>query len=110
MSSLALATLRPAPAPGGSVQGYPTMAATDKSKPVEELPADLLPILRASNILPEKKFDEIRAKVRAGAYPLDSMALAQKLVKEKVLTEYQARRLLSNKPQNLRFGNRYVIL
>src|SRR5205085_755181 len=88
----------------------PTMAATDKSRTVEDLPADLLPILRASNLLPEKRFDEIKARVRDGSYPFDSMALAQRLVRDKVLTEYQARRLLSNKPQNLRFGNRYVIL
>ncbi|MDB5350451.1 MAG: serine/threonine protein kinase [Planctomycetota bacterium] len=86
------------------------MATTDKTKPVEDLPADLLPILRASSILPDKRFEEIKARVREGSYPFDPMALAQRLVREKVLTEYQARRLLSNKPQNMKFGNRYVIL
>ncbi len=87
------------------------MATTDKPKSVADgLPADLLPILRASNLLADKKFDEIKARVREGSLPFDAKALAMKLVKDRLLTEYQARRLLSNKPHNLKFGNRYVIL
>ncbi len=86
------------------------MATSDKSKPVEELPADLLPILRASDILSPKRFDEVKARVRSGSYPNETMALAQRLVRDKLVTEYQVRRLLSNKPQNLKYGNRYVIL
>ena len=82
------------------------MATTDKPKPVE----DLLPILRASDILPSNRFEEIKAKVREGVYPYDAMALAQWLIRDKILTEYQARRLLTNRPQQLKFGNRYVIL
>src|SRR3954469_13647379 len=38
------------------------------------------------------------------------MALAQRLAKDRLLTADHTRRLLSNKPQNMKFGNRYVIL
>ena len=86
------------------------MATSDRAKPVEDLPADLLPILRTADILTPKRFDEVKAKVREGTYPFESMALAQRLVRDKVVTEYQARRLLSNRPQNLKYGSRYVIL
>lgn len=85
------------------------MATSDKPKPAEDVPPDLLPIIRKSGVLPERQFEEIRAKVLNGDLPIDTRALAQRLVKDKVLTEYQARRFLSNKPHGLIVG-RYVIL
>jgi eukaryotic-like serine/threonine-protein kinase len=85
------------------------VATTDKSKPTEDVPADLLPVIRKSGVLTDKHLDEIRAKVLSGDYPFDSKALAQKLVQEKILTEYQIRRFLANKPHGLTVA-RYVIL
>ncbi len=84
------------------------MAATDRSKSLEEVPADLLPIIRKSGVLSDKQFEDVKSKVLAGGYPKDSIALAQKLVKEKILTDYQVRRFLQNKPHGLTVG-KYVI-
>jgi serine/threonine protein kinase len=84
------------------------MAATEKSKSLDNVPLDLLPVIRKSGVLNDKLFEDIRAKVLAGGYPNDSMALAQKLVREKILTEYQVRRFLQNKPHGLTVG-KYVI-
>jgi serine/threonine-protein kinase len=80
-----------------------------KSRPVEEHPADILPILRQSGILPERQFEDVRERVLRGDYPYDSKELAQRLIREGVLTEYQARRILSNKPHGMVVG-RYVIM
>ena len=72
-------------------------------------PADLIKVLRKSQILADAKLEEIRAKVLAGDYPFDSEKLAARLVKEDVLTEYQVARLLKNKPHGMAIG-KYVIL
>lgn len=85
------------------------MATSDKSRPAEDVPVDLLPVVRRSGILSEKQFDELRQRVLDGAYPLNSKELAARLVREKLLTEYQARRLLANKPQGMVVG-RYIIM
>ncbi len=85
------------------------MATSDKPKPAEAVPADLLPIIRNSGALGEKPFLEIRARVASGEYPADSKALAHKLVREGILTEYQTRRFLAGKSHGLLVG-KYVIL
>jgi serine/threonine-protein kinase len=72
-------------------------------------PADLIKVLRKSQILAESKLDDIRAKVLAGDLPFDSEQLAQRLVEQGVLTEYQVARLLRNKPHGMAIG-KYVIL
>lgn len=86
-----------------------TMATTDKPKPAEDIPPDLMPLIQASGLLSERQFRDLKARVLDGAYPLESRALAQRLVRDKLLTEYQARRLLSNKPNGLVVG-RYIIM
>jgi serine/threonine protein kinase len=83
--------------------------AEHKPRPVEDLPADILPILRQSGILSERQFEDVRERVLRGDYPYGSRELAQRLIREKLLTEYQARRILSNKPQGMVVG-RYVIM
>jgi serine/threonine protein kinase len=85
------------------------MATTDQPKPSEAVPLDLLPVIRKSGVLTDRQFEEVRAKVLRGDYPIDSQALAERLVKEKLLTEYQARKILSNRPHGLVIS-RYVIL
>lgn len=84
------------------------MATFEKPKPSHSVPADLLPIIRESGVLSPRLFSEIKTKVLHGEYPTDSLALAQRLVKEQVLTEYQVKRFLNNKPHGLIVG-RYVI-
>ena len=85
------------------------MATSDRPKPADAVPSDLLPIIRNSGVLSEKLFLEIRARVLAGDYPNDSRQLAQRLVRDGLLTEYQTRRFLNGKSHGLLVG-KYVIL
>ena len=50
-----------------------------------------------------------RPRCCAASIPLDPIALAERLVDDEVLTVYQARRFLNNKPHGLLVG-RYIIL
>jgi serine/threonine-protein kinase len=85
------------------------MATFEKPKPSERVPVDLLPVIRESGVLTERQFAEVKARVLRGDYPVEPNALAERLVAEKILTDYQARRFLSNKAYGLVVG-RYVIL
>lgn len=86
------------------------MATFDPSKPATHaVPVDLLPIIRNSGALAEKQFLEVRAKVESGVYPSDARALAERLVRDNVLTDYQVRRFLTGKSHGLIVG-KYVIL
>jgi serine/threonine-protein kinase len=85
------------------------MSTFEKPKSSEHVPADLLPVIYESGVLTERQFADLRDKVVRGEYPDEPVALAERLVAEKVLTEYQVRRFLSNKSHGLVVG-RYVIL
>ena len=85
------------------------MATFEKPKPSQDVPVDLLPLIRTSEVLTDRQFTEVRSKVLKGDYPGESRALAAKLVEDKVLTEYQSGRLLNNKAHGFKVG-RYVIL
>ena len=85
------------------------MATSEKSKPSEGAPLDLLPVIRNSGVLTEPPVRRDQGKALSGDYPFDSLALAERLVKEKVLTDYQAKRFLKNKAHGLVVG-RYAIL
>jgi serine/threonine protein kinase len=85
------------------------MASTERSKSAEGPPADLLPVIKSSGVLGERQLAEIKAKVLHGDYPMDPAALADCLIRDKFLTVFQAKRLLSNRPQGLIVG-RYIIL
>src|SRR6478672_8696844 len=89
--------------------GGNAVATFDKPKPTERVPLDLLPVIRESGVLTERQFSDVKAKVLGGEYPSDPNALAERLIRDKVLTEYQARRFLGNKSHGLVVG-RYVIL
>src|SRR5688572_28171209 len=85
------------------------MATFEKPKPSESVPLDLLPVIRASGVLTDRQLADIKARVLNGELPGDSQALAERLVRDKVLTEYQTRRFLSNKSHGMVVG-RYAIL
>ena len=85
------------------------MATFERPKSTEGVPLDLLPVIRSSGILSEKQMSEIRAKMLQGDYPLDSVDLAERLVREQILTTYQAKRFLNNRSNGLIVG-RYIIL
>ncbi|HWE35427.1 MAG TPA: serine/threonine-protein kinase [Isosphaeraceae bacterium] len=85
------------------------MASHETSAAAGNGPSDLLPVIKRSGVLTERQFADVRAKVLRGDYPYDPQALAEQLVHDRVLTDYQARRFLSNKSHGLTVG-RYVIL
>jgi eukaryotic-like serine/threonine-protein kinase len=92
-----------------SESGRPAMASFDKPKSADGVPFDLLPVIRSSGVLGSRQLAEIKSKVLQGDYPMDSAALAERLVRDNLLTAFQAKRLLSNRPQGLIVG-RYIIL
>jgi serine/threonine-protein kinase len=86
------------------------MASPEPSRATDDAaPSDLLHVIRASGILPDPEIEQIRARVLSGEFPFDAHSLARRLVRDGLLTEYQAARLLKNKPHGLSFG-KYVIL
>ncbi len=99
----------PAPMRGRPDGGGGKNAVATFEKPSQKVPPDLLPVIRASGVLSDRQFEDLRAKVLRGDLPGDPTALAERLVREKVLTEYQARRLLGGKSHGLVVG-RYAIL
>ena len=66
-------------------------------------------MIRSAGIVNEAQLAEIKTKVLQGDYPLDSAALAKRLVRDNILTSFQAKRILNNKPQGLIVG-RYIVL
>src|SRR5271155_791408 len=85
------------------------MASFEKPKSADAVPLDLLPVIRSSGVVNERQLAEIKSKVLQGDYPFDSVALAECLVRDNILTSFQAKRILSNRPQGLIVG-RYIIL
>jgi serine/threonine-protein kinase len=85
------------------------MATFERPKSAQKIPADLVAVIRNSGIFGERQLAEIKGKVLRGDYPLDPIALAERLVSDEVITVYQARRFLNNKPHGLLVG-RYIIL
>jgi serine/threonine-protein kinase len=75
----------------------------------EAVPPDFLDLIRRSGVLSDRQLEEVGARVRAGGYPTGTRALADRLVAERILTEFQADRLLKGKTHGLIVG-RYVIL
>jgi serine/threonine protein kinase len=85
------------------------MATFERPKSADGVPFDLLPVIRNSGVVSEKVLVEIKSKILQGNYPMDSVALAECLVRDKILTSYQVKRFLSNRSNGLIVG-RYVIL
>ncbi len=85
------------------------MASSEKPKSVDGVPLDLMPVLRTSGVLAERQLAEIKTKILQGDYPFEATALADRLIEDNILTAFQAKRILSNRPQGLTVG-RYIIL
>jgi serine/threonine-protein kinase len=85
------------------------MATYERPKSADGVPVDLLPVIRNSGVLSEKQLAEIKTKILQGDYPMDSVALAERLVRDSILTSYQAKRFLANRSNGLIVG-RYIIL
>lgn len=85
------------------------MGSSERSRSAENVPLDLLPVIRSSGVLTDKQLAEIKARVIQGDYPFDSVDLAERLIEEQVITAYQAKKFLGNRPHGLVVG-RYIIL
>ena len=85
------------------------MEIPDRPQSPEAEPPDFLGLIRRSGVLSDRPFEEVGARVRAGEYPTETRALADRLVAGRILTEFQADRLLKGKTLGLIVG-RYVIL
>jgi serine/threonine-protein kinase len=68
-----------------------------------------LQAVRTSSALSERQLEKLEASVAEGEYPSKPAEVAARLVKDGLLTEYQARQILKGKAENLAFG-RYIIL
>src|SRR5438270_732031 len=77
--------------------------------PASGPPVDLLESLRRSRILTGPHLEQVRSRVRSGLYPSDSIPLARQLIRDGVLTDFQARCLLRGRPDRLSFGV-YILL
>ncbi len=85
------------------------MATADTSRPSEGRPRDLVLALRRSGLVTEARLADVVARVESGEWPEDGDPLARRLVLERVLTGFQARRLLAGRSRGLTVG-RYVLL
>ncbi|WZO99790.1 serine/threonine-protein kinase [Isosphaeraceae bacterium EP7] len=85
------------------------MATSEKPKSTGGAGLDLVSVIRNSGILSERQLSDLRARILSGDLPTAAPALAERLVDSRLLTEYQAKRLLANKPHGLTVG-KYVIL
>src|SRR5262245_54392898 len=71
--------------------------------------SSFLRAVRSSAILSERQLQKLERNVAEGVYPPEPAELADRLVQDRVLTEFQAHQLLKDRPQGLVIG-RYVIL
>src|SRR5215468_9669591 len=65
--------------------------------------------IRSANILSQGQFKKLEARLAEEGHPTEPAELASCLVKDGVLTEYQARQVLKGRSRGLTFGG-YVIV
>jgi serine/threonine-protein kinase len=71
--------------------------------------SEFVQAIRSSSTLSEQQCEKLEADVAAGKHPAEPAELAASLVKNGILTEYQARQIQKGRPEVLIFGS-YVIL
>jgi eukaryotic-like serine/threonine-protein kinase len=71
--------------------------------------SDFLEGLRSSSIVSEGELAKVKARITDGDYPSDPAEVAARLIKDGVLTEYQARQIVKGRGSTLGFGS-YMIL
>jgi serine/threonine protein kinase len=85
------------------------MVPPDESTRTTDAIAGFLQAIRSSRILSEQQFEKLGANIALGGYPTEPDELSSRLVKDGVLTQFQARQIQKGKPEGLKFGS-YVIL
>jgi serine/threonine protein kinase len=85
------------------------MVPPNESHTTTDAISDFALAIRSSNILSDRQFEKLEASMADGEHPTEPAELASRLVKDGILTEYQAKQILKGKAQGLTFGS-YVIL
>ena len=85
------------------------MVPPNESNTTTDAISGFLQAIRSSSILSERQFEKLEANVAGGDYPSEPAELAARLIKDGVLTEFQARQIQKGKPHGLIFGS-YIIL
>ncbi|MFO0957835.1 MAG: serine/threonine-protein kinase [Isosphaeraceae bacterium] len=86
------------------------MPPSEKSRAASEAgPPELVHAIELAGILPDRALEDVRAKVLGGKYPLDPADLARVLIRDGLITDYQAKKLLAGKTNSLKV-DKYVVL
>ena len=85
------------------------MALLNGSQTTPDATSGLVEAVRSSSILSERQLEKLEAIMAEADHPTEPAELADRLVKERMLTEYQAKQTLKGRSQGLTFGS-YVIL
>ncbi len=85
------------------------MVPPNESNTTTDAISGFLQAIRSSSILSERQLEKLEANVAGGDYPSEPAQLAARLIKDGVLTEFQARQIQKGKPHGLIFGS-YIIL
>ena len=85
------------------------MVPPNESTTTTDAISGFLQAIRSSRILSEQQFEKLAANIAKGGYPTEPDELSSRLVKDGVLTQFQARQIQKGKPEGLKFGS-YVIL
>ena len=85
------------------------MVPPNESTTTTDAISGFLQAIRSACILSEQQFEKLEATMAKGEYPHEPVELSSRLVKDGVLTEFQARQIQKGKPEGLKFGS-YIIL
>jgi eukaryotic-like serine/threonine-protein kinase len=85
------------------------MVPPNESTTTTDAGSDFLQAIRSSGVVPEQQVQKLEAKITEGEYPSDPVELAAQLVKDEVLTAYQAHQIQKGRTEGLIFSS-YVIL
>ena len=85
------------------------MVLPNESTTTTDAISGFLQAIRSACILSEQQFEKLEATMAKGEYPAEPAELSARLVKDGVLTEFQARQIQKGKSEGLNFGS-YIIL
>jgi eukaryotic-like serine/threonine-protein kinase len=85
------------------------MVPPNESTTTTDAISGFLQALRKSRVLSEQQFEKLKTNIAEGDYPSEPAELSSRLVKDGILTQFQARLIEKGRPEGLNFGS-YVIL
>jgi serine/threonine-protein kinase len=83
--------------------------SNESSTTMSDAIAGFLQAIQSSCVLSDRQFEKLAANQADGQYPAEPSDFLSRLVKDKLLTEYQAKQFQKGKSEALNFGS-YVIL